>query len=112
MTPFLPGGVSDGNWHTILIRYYNKVGLGVILSAFSAVYMYSLISTFGPCFDIIKPTSLTACLLEVDYQGCNRSIKMPSKLLHLISHTPRPLKQTYKSPLALGGVYGNARIVT
>ncbi|XP_068997688.1 cadherin EGF LAG seven-pass G-type receptor 3 isoform X2 [Embiotoca jacksoni] len=24
VTPFLPGGVSDGNWHTVHIHYYNK----------------------------------------------------------------------------------------
>uniref|UniRef100_A0A674MGA6 Cadherin EGF LAG seven-pass G-type receptor 3 n=1 Tax=Takifugu rubripes TaxID=31033 RepID=A0A674MGA6_TAKRU len=33
VTPFQPGGVSDGNWHTVHIHYYNKVGLGIILSA-------------------------------------------------------------------------------
>lgn len=27
MSPFLPGGVSDGNWHTVHIHYYNKVRL-------------------------------------------------------------------------------------
>lgn len=27
VSPFLPGGVSDGNWHTVHIHYYNKVGL-------------------------------------------------------------------------------------
>lgn len=25
VSPFLPGGVSDGNWHTVHIHYYNKV---------------------------------------------------------------------------------------
>lgn len=58
VTPFQPGGVSDGNWHTVHIHYYNKVGLGIILSVFSAIYMYSLISPFEPCFDAIKPTTL------------------------------------------------------
>ncbi|KAM9785655.1 LOW QUALITY PROTEIN: cadherin EGF LAG seven-pass G-type receptor 3 [Neosynchiropus ocellatus] len=24
VTPYLPGGVSDGNWHTVHIHYYNK----------------------------------------------------------------------------------------
>uniref|UniRef100_A0A8C3AKZ0 Cadherin EGF LAG seven-pass G-type receptor 3 n=1 Tax=Cyclopterus lumpus TaxID=8103 RepID=A0A8C3AKZ0_CYCLU len=27
VSPFLPGGVSDGNWHTVHIHYYNKVRL-------------------------------------------------------------------------------------
>uniref|UniRef100_A0A3B4Z3Q2 Cadherin EGF LAG seven-pass G-type receptor 3 n=1 Tax=Stegastes partitus TaxID=144197 RepID=A0A3B4Z3Q2_9TELE len=26
VSPYLPGGVSDGNWHTVHIHYYNKVG--------------------------------------------------------------------------------------
>uniref|UniRef100_A0A672KLK6 Cadherin EGF LAG seven-pass G-type receptor 3 n=1 Tax=Sinocyclocheilus grahami TaxID=75366 RepID=A0A672KLK6_SINGR len=25
VSPYLPGGVSDGNWHTVHIHYYNKV---------------------------------------------------------------------------------------
>lgn len=31
VSPFLPGGVSDGNWHTVHIHYYNKVGLHLSL---------------------------------------------------------------------------------
>uniref|UniRef100_A0AAR2K2Z6 Cadherin, EGF LAG seven-pass G-type receptor 3 n=1 Tax=Pygocentrus nattereri TaxID=42514 RepID=A0AAR2K2Z6_PYGNA len=27
VSPYLPGGVSDGNWHTVHIHYYNKVSL-------------------------------------------------------------------------------------
>lgn len=112
VTPFLPGGVSDGNWHTIHIHYYNKVGLGVILSAFSAVYVQSHFYIWAMFwhhtadeFDSLESPSLLFMRSGL-YQGCNRSIKMPSNLLHLMLHTPRPLKQTYKSPLALGGVYG------
>lgn len=26
MTPQVPGGVSDGRWHSVLVQYYNKVG--------------------------------------------------------------------------------------
>lgn len=29
VSPFVPGGVSDGNWHTVYIRYYNKVGFSL-----------------------------------------------------------------------------------
>lgn len=25
VSPYLPGGVSDGQWHTLQLRYYNKV---------------------------------------------------------------------------------------
>lgn len=25
VSPYLPGGVSDGSWHTVHIHYYNKV---------------------------------------------------------------------------------------
>lgn len=28
MSPFVPGGVSDGQWHTVQLKYYNKVGMG------------------------------------------------------------------------------------
>lgn len=27
MSPFVPGGVSDGQWHTVQLKYYNKVGV-------------------------------------------------------------------------------------
>uniref|UniRef100_A0A6I8NYT7 Cadherin EGF LAG seven-pass G-type receptor 3 n=1 Tax=Ornithorhynchus anatinus TaxID=9258 RepID=A0A6I8NYT7_ORNAN len=28
VSPFLPGGVSDGQWHTVQLRYYNKPKIG------------------------------------------------------------------------------------
>nr|XP_048713462.1 cadherin EGF LAG seven-pass G-type receptor 3 isoform X2 [Caretta caretta] len=28
VTPYLPGGVSDGQWHTVQLRYYNKPKIG------------------------------------------------------------------------------------
>uniref|UniRef100_A0A8C0KBX0 Cadherin EGF LAG seven-pass G-type receptor 2 n=1 Tax=Canis lupus dingo TaxID=286419 RepID=A0A8C0KBX0_CANLU len=28
VSPFVPGGVSDGQWHTVQLKYYNKVGVG------------------------------------------------------------------------------------
>ncbi|XP_032892988.1 cadherin EGF LAG seven-pass G-type receptor 3 isoform X1 [Amblyraja radiata] len=28
VTPYLPGGVSDGQWHTVQIQYYNKQKIG------------------------------------------------------------------------------------
>lgn len=57
VTPFLPGGVSDGNWHTVHIHYYNKVGLNTTFSVFSTIHILSFISPFGPCFDIMKQTA-------------------------------------------------------
>ncbi|XP_072438052.1 cadherin EGF LAG seven-pass G-type receptor 3-like isoform X4 [Chiloscyllium punctatum] len=30
VTPYLPGGVSDGQWHTIQIQYYNKPKIGSV----------------------------------------------------------------------------------
>lgn len=30
MSPFIPGGVSDGQWHVIQVHYYNKVRHTVI----------------------------------------------------------------------------------
>lgn len=58
VTPFLPGGVSDGNWHTVHIHYYNKVGFSITLSVFSITYIPSFGSPFGPCFDIMKQTAV------------------------------------------------------
>lgn len=26
VSPTVPGGLSDGQWHTVHLRYYNKVG--------------------------------------------------------------------------------------
>lgn len=26
VTPQVPGGVSDGRWHSVQVQYYNKVG--------------------------------------------------------------------------------------
>ena len=28
VSPFVPGGVSDGQWHTVHLKYYTKVGVG------------------------------------------------------------------------------------
>lgn len=28
VSPFVPGGVSDGQWHTVQLKYYNKVSVG------------------------------------------------------------------------------------
>lgn len=25
VAPFVPGGVSDGQWHSVQVQYYNKV---------------------------------------------------------------------------------------
>lgn len=36
VSPFVPGGVSDGQWHTVQLKYYNKVsagGLGAVLGS-------------------------------------------------------------------------------
>lgn len=27
VSPFVPGGVSDGQWHRVQLHYYNKVGV-------------------------------------------------------------------------------------
>lgn len=119
MTPFLPGGVSDGNWHTVHIHYYNKVGLRIILSVFSTIHILSFLSPFGPCFDIMKQTwadhfdslkntsvSLHRIGLYFGGMTCNGLIKTLSILLHLLFRPPQPLKHTCKSPLALKGLYG------
>eukprot|EP00062_Callorhinchus_milii_P006047 gi/632946186/ref/XP_007888434.1/ PREDICTED: cadherin EGF LAG seven-pass G-type receptor 3 [Callorhinchus milii] len=30
VTPYLPGGVSDGQWHTVQVQYYNKPKIGTL----------------------------------------------------------------------------------
>lgn len=40
VSPFLPGGVSDGNWHTVHIHYYNKVRLHLLLIIIHAVLAF------------------------------------------------------------------------
>lgn len=31
VAPFVPGGVSDGQWHSVQVQYYNKVRLILLL---------------------------------------------------------------------------------
>lgn len=31
VAPFIPGGVSDGQWHSVQVQYYNKVRLIVLV---------------------------------------------------------------------------------
>lgn len=42
VSPFLPGGVSDGNWHTVHIHYYNKVGLRISLFVSPGPFRFSV----------------------------------------------------------------------
>lgn len=30
VAPFVPGGVSDGQWHSVQLHYYNKVSLLIV----------------------------------------------------------------------------------
>lgn len=30
VAPQVPGGVSDGRWHSVQVQYYNKVGWGAL----------------------------------------------------------------------------------
>lgn len=32
VAPFVPGGVSDGQWHSVQLHYYNKVRYKVIFA--------------------------------------------------------------------------------
>lgn len=34
VSPYLPGGVSDGQWHTLQLRYYNKVSCPTVHQLF------------------------------------------------------------------------------
>lgn len=37
VSPYLPGGVSDGQWHTLQLRYYNKVRVPQLAPALMAL---------------------------------------------------------------------------
>lgn len=37
VSPYLPGGVSDGQWHTLQLRYYNKVRVAQLAPALMAL---------------------------------------------------------------------------
>lgn len=64
VSPFLPGGVSDGNWHTVHIHYYNKVGLqlnphvpythfhfALLMSICGGVFLYIILQfVYFTCF--------------------------------------------------------------
>lgn len=55
MSPFLPGGVSDGNWHTVHIHYYNKVSLHL-----------NLLVCSRPFWSLIFTSELRSCLTDDD----------------------------------------------
>ena len=61
MSPFVPGGVSDGQWHTVQLKYYNKVGVGGVPGerALSWAQMLSQTWVALPCWGLVM-----VCLAE------------------------------------------------
>uniref|UniRef100_A0A4W6GA12 Cadherin EGF LAG seven-pass G-type receptor 3 n=1 Tax=Lates calcarifer TaxID=8187 RepID=A0A4W6GA12_LATCA len=88
VSPFLPGGVSDGNWHTVHIHYYNKVGFHL--------------SLFGPSDEKIAVVSIddcdTALSLRFGTQLGNYSCAAQGK------QTSSKKSLDLTGPLFLGGV--------
>lgn len=56
VSPYLPGGVSDGQWHTLQLRYYNKV-----LSPAVPLCVWVCLPVGPPASSSPAPTSGTAC---------------------------------------------------
>uniref|UniRef100_A0A8D3DHC2 Cadherin, EGF LAG seven-pass G-type receptor 3 n=1 Tax=Scophthalmus maximus TaxID=52904 RepID=A0A8D3DHC2_SCOMX len=88
VSPFLPGGVSDGNWHTVHIHYYNKVG--------------SHLTPSGPSDEKIAVVSIddcdTALSLRFSTQLGNYSCAAQGK------QTSNKKSLDLTGPLFLGGV--------
>lgn len=49
VSPFVPGGVSDGQWHRVQLKYYNKVGVGGSRRESALAWVQMLSQTWGCC---------------------------------------------------------------
>uniref|UniRef100_A0AAR2LI49 Cadherin, EGF LAG seven-pass G-type receptor 3 n=1 Tax=Pygocentrus nattereri TaxID=42514 RepID=A0AAR2LI49_PYGNA len=91
VSPYLPGGVSDGNWHTVHIHYYNKDNIG-----------HTLGEVQGPSDEKVAVVSVddcdTAIALRFGVQLGNYSCAAQGKQ----SSSKKSLDLT--GPLFLGGV--------
>uniref|UniRef100_A0A8C6MG79 Cadherin EGF LAG seven-pass G-type receptor 3 n=1 Tax=Nothobranchius furzeri TaxID=105023 RepID=A0A8C6MG79_NOTFU len=99
VSPYVSGGVSDGNWHTVHIRYYNKVGFLLV----TAEPKRSLIGEAqGPSDEKIAVVSVddcdTALSLRFGLQLGNYSCAAQGK------QTSSKKSLDLTGPLFLGGV--------
>uniref|UniRef100_A0AAQ4RC38 Cadherin, EGF LAG seven-pass G-type receptor 3 n=1 Tax=Gasterosteus aculeatus aculeatus TaxID=481459 RepID=A0AAQ4RC38_GASAC len=104
VSPFLPGGVSDGNWHTVHIHYYNKVRLHLLLIIIHAVLPKRSMSgeAQGPSDEKVAVVSVddcdTALSLRFGTQLGNYSCAAQGK------QTSSKKSLDLTGPLFLGGV--------
>uniref|UniRef100_A0A8C4DJG8 Cadherin, EGF LAG seven-pass G-type receptor 3 n=1 Tax=Dicentrarchus labrax TaxID=13489 RepID=A0A8C4DJG8_DICLA len=104
VSPFLPGGVSDGNWHTVHIHYYNKVSLFLIFDlTFDLPFCRSMSGEAqGPSDEKIAVVSVddcdTALSLRFGTQLGNYSCAAQGK------QTSNKKSLDLTGPLFLGGV--------
>uniref|UniRef100_A0A674MZK1 Cadherin EGF LAG seven-pass G-type receptor 3 n=1 Tax=Takifugu rubripes TaxID=31033 RepID=A0A674MZK1_TAKRU len=117
VTPFQPGGVSDGNWHTVHIHYYNKVGLGIILSVgdvyFSPFYLCILTPKRSIGGEAQGPSDEKIAVVSVDDCDAALSLRFSTQLGNYSCAAQGKQTSSKKSldltgPLFLGGVPNGA----
>uniref|UniRef100_A0A8C3XVN2 Cadherin EGF LAG seven-pass G-type receptor 3 n=1 Tax=Chelydra serpentina TaxID=8475 RepID=A0A8C3XVN2_CHESE len=90
VTPYLPGGVSDGQWHTVQLRYYNKPKIG------------SLGVVQGPSKDKVAILMVDECDASVALQFGSEIGNYSCAAEGMQSSSKKSLDLT--GPLLLGGV--------
>ncbi|XP_069062320.1 cadherin EGF LAG seven-pass G-type receptor 3 [Pleurodeles waltl] len=90
VSPFLPGGVSDGQWHTVQLRYYNKPKLG------------SMGTAQGPSKEKVAILAVDDCDMPVALQFARESTNYSCAAEGVQSSSKKSLDLT--GPLLLGGV--------
>ncbi|XP_029453376.1 LOW QUALITY PROTEIN: cadherin EGF LAG seven-pass G-type receptor 3 [Rhinatrema bivittatum] len=90
VTPYLPGGVSDGEWHTLQLQYYNKPRTG------------SMGVAQGPSKEKVAVLALDDCDMSVALQFGSRIGNYSCAAEGVQSSSKKSLDLT--GPLLLGGV--------
>ncbi|XP_030062620.1 cadherin EGF LAG seven-pass G-type receptor 3 [Microcaecilia unicolor] len=90
VTPYLPGGVSDGEWHTVQLQYYNKPKIG------------SMGVAQGPSKEKVAILALDDCDMSVALQYSSQIGNYTCAAEGVQSSSKKSLDLT--GPLLLGGV--------
>ncbi|XP_069499437.1 cadherin EGF LAG seven-pass G-type receptor 3 isoform X2 [Ambystoma mexicanum] len=90
VSPYLPGGVSDGQWHTVQLRYYNKPKLG------------SMGAAQGPSKEKVAILAVDDCDMPVALQFAREITNYSCAAEGVQSSSKKSLDLT--GPLLLGGV--------
>ncbi|KAJ0064549.1 hypothetical protein NL108_009741, partial [Boleophthalmus pectinirostris] len=102
VSPFVPGGVSDGDWHTVHIRYYNKV----MISSFAPACAQPRRSPIG---EAQGPSDEKMAVVSVDDCDTSLSLRFGAQLGNYSCAAQGKQTSSKKSldltgPLFLGGV--------